>query len=78
MELWGKRHFAQRGMLKFTYKNLYIHRPFSNNKKGIWEIFVLKVQTIGTSFGGSSTHKILLFWKTPKSQFLVVFQSSSS
>jgi hypothetical protein len=59
-----KCHFAQIGMLKFTYKD-----SFKTKKKNIGEILVMKIQMIGTCFNSSSTHgffyrktKISNFW----------------
>jgi hypothetical protein len=58
-----------------------MQRPFFDNKKGIQKIVVLKIQMLKTCFGTSFIYMILNYFfkeKTFKSQFLVVFQSSSS
>jgi hypothetical protein len=74
-----KRCGTLRKNLFFTrgYAEIYIQRLFFDNKKGIQKIVVIKIQTVRTCFGASSTYRIL-FLKKLKSQILVVFQSSSS
>jgi hypothetical protein len=58
------------------YVEILIQRPFLDNKQGIWEIFVLKIQTSRTCFCASSIHGFFFFLKmAQKSQFLVVIQS---
>jgi hypothetical protein len=58
------------------YVEIYIQRPFLDNKKGIGKILVMKIQTIDTCFGVSSTNNLFLFLikqEKPQSQFLLVF-----
>jgi hypothetical protein len=57
---------------------IHIQRPFLDNKKGIGEIFEIKIEMVSTCFDASSTHGILKINKKPKSQILVVFQSFSN
>jgi hypothetical protein len=40
------------------YVEIHIQRLFFDNKKGIQKIVVLKIQTVSTCFGASSTYKI--------------------
>jgi hypothetical protein len=53
-----KRLFSTRG-----YAEIHIQRHFFDNKKGIQKIIVLKIQTMSTCFGASSTYKISFFEK---------------
>jgi hypothetical protein len=59
------------------YAEIHIQRQFFDNKKGIWKIDVLKIQTVSTYLGASSTYKFYFFEKIKISIF-VGFQSSSS
>jgi hypothetical protein len=54
-----------------------IHKqwPFFDNKKSIWKILGLKIQTVKTCSSASSTRRNFYLWKTLRSRFLVVFQS---
>jgi hypothetical protein len=45
------------------------------HKNSIWKILGLKLQMVETCSSASSTRRNFYFWKTLKSQFLVVFQS---
>jgi hypothetical protein len=67
-EHWEKNNFPQGGMLKF------IQRLFFDNKNSIWKVLGLKIQTVETWSSASSTCRNIYFWKTLKSQLLVVFQ----
>ena len=57
------------------YAEIHIQRPFFENKISIWKILGFKVQMVETCSSTSSTCRNFYFWKTPKSRFLVVFQS---
>jgi hypothetical protein len=59
------------------YAEIHIQRPFFDNKNSIWKIIGLKIQMAETCSSASSTCRNFYFWKTLKSQFLVVFQSFS-
>ena len=68
-----KSHMYKRcGTLKKTlfptrgYAETHIQRPFFDNKKGIQKIVVLKIQTVRTCFGASSTYRIFFFLKKVK------------
>jgi hypothetical protein len=52
------------------YAEIHIQRPFLANKKGIGEIFRMKIQMVGTCFDASSTHRNL---KTNKNQNLNIW-----
>jgi hypothetical protein len=44
---------------KREYVEIHIQRPFfDNKKKGLQNIGILKIQTVSTCFGASSTYKI--------------------
>jgi hypothetical protein len=57
------------------YAEIHIQRPFFDNKKDIYKILGLKIQTVKTSFSASSIPTSFYFRKKLKSRFLVVFQS---
>jgi hypothetical protein len=66
-----KKLFSTRG-----YAEIHIQRPlFVDNKNSIWKILGLKTQMVETCSSASSTRRNFCFWKTLKSQFLVIFQS---
>jgi hypothetical protein len=43
------------------HAEIYIQRPFLNNKISIGEIFWLKIQMVYSCFGAPSTHRIFYF-----------------
>jgi hypothetical protein len=55
------------------YIGIHIQRPFLDNKNSIWKILGLKIRIVETWSSASSTHRNSYFWKTPKSEFLVIF-----
>jgi hypothetical protein len=62
------------------YAEIHIERSFLDNKKGIWEIIVMKIQTVSTCLGVSFTHRFLfLFFKNHQNPnfwwFFVGFQT---
>jgi hypothetical protein len=57
------------------YAEIHIQRPFFDNKNSIWKILGLNIRMVETCSSASSIHRNFYFWKTLKSQFLVVFQS---
>jgi hypothetical protein len=65
-----KKSFSARG-----YAEIYIQRPFFDNKNSIWKILGLKIRTAKTCSSAPSTRKFFNFWKILKSRFLVEFQS---
>jgi hypothetical protein len=65
-----KKSFSSRG-----YAEIHIQRPFFDNKKDIYKILGLKIQTVKTCSTASSTPTNFYFRRKLKSRFLVVFQS---
>ena len=59
------------------YEN-HQQRLFFDNTEDISKIVGIKIQTVSICIGVSSTHSLLVFGKTSKSQFLVVFQRTSN
>jgi hypothetical protein len=59
---------------KRGYAEIHIQRPFFDNKKGIERIVVLKIQTVRTCFGASSTYRILFFEKDSNLKFWWYFK----
>jgi hypothetical protein len=49
-----KTSFCSKG-----YAEIYIQRLLFDNEKGIWDIFVLKIQSVGTCFGAPSIHRFI-------------------
>jgi hypothetical protein len=64
VEPWENHQFPQGGMLKFTYKSRFLTLRIAYEKFLDWKCS-----------DASSTHINFYFWKTLKSQFLVVFRS---
>jgi hypothetical protein len=67
MQPWKKRHFAQWGMLKFTYKGCFLTLKKAYGKFLYW--------LSSTCSNDPSTYRSFFPSKRPKSQFLVEFQS---
>jgi hypothetical protein len=57
------------------YAEIYIQRPFFDDKNSIWYILGLKIQIVETCSNASSTHTNFYLKKKLKSRFLVEFQS---
>ena len=49
------------------YAEIQIQKPIFDNKKNIWKILVLKIQTAGTCSSASFIHRTFYFWETLKS-----------
>jgi hypothetical protein len=64
-----KKLFSTRG-----YAEIHIQRPFFDNKKGIQKKFVLKIQTVITCFGTSSTYRIFFLEKNKNLNFWWYFK----
>jgi hypothetical protein len=59
-----KKSFSARG-----YAEIHIQRPFFDNKKDIYKILGLKIQTVKTCSSASSTRKFFSWKKTKISIF---------
>jgi hypothetical protein len=71
-EYWEKKYFPQWGMLKFTNKGRFLTIEKTSPKLLYWKFKRWAYALLPL------LHRLLVSWKTQKSQFLVVFQSSPS
>jgi hypothetical protein len=51
------------------YAEIHIKRPFFDIEKGIWKILGLKIQTVCSCFGASSTRGSFVFEKNQNLDF---------